>query len=190
MTARVLWGLAICACAAAASAAPEQSRQATEAARVEAVFADRVRAYVTLQQGQEGWAALKPTTDPAQIASRKRDLAASIANARRDSRQGDIFTPDVTALFHRVILEEFRGKDGRRIRRTILEGDPAPVTVLHVNEMYPEEIPVTTTPPTLLRRLPSLPEGLAYRIVGRALVLLDIQTNLIVDFIPDAIRVR
>jgi hypothetical protein len=59
--------------------------------------------------------------------------------------------------------------------------------MLHVNDVYPEEIPRTTMPPTLLRDLPALPMELAYRIIGRALVLLDIKTDVIVDFIPDAI---
>lgn len=73
------------------------------------------------------------------------------------------------------------------MRRTIQEGDPVRATTLHVNEVYPEEIPLTTMPPMLLRRLPELPMELAYRIMGRALVLQEIKTNVIVDFIPDAI---
>jgi hypothetical protein len=42
-------------------------------------------------------------------------------------------------------------------------------------------------PPTLLRRLPALPGELAYRIVGRALVIQELRTSMIVDFMPDAI---
>jgi len=42
-------------------------------------------------------------------------------------------------------------------------------------------------PPTLLRLLPPLPPGLAYRIVGRALMLQDVRTNTVVDFMNDAI---
>ena len=77
------------------------------------------------------------------------------------------------------------------MRRTIQEGDPVTPTTLRVNDVYPEEIPLTTMPPTLLRLLPALPMELAYRIIGRALVLQDIKTNVIVDFLPDAIpRVR
>lgn len=188
MRARWLWGLAMCTCVASAWTAPAQSREATETARVAVAFTDRVQAYVVLQKTLEG-AAQKSTAESGRIADHKHELARSIAAARRDSHQGDIFTPDVSALFERIISSAFKGSEGRRMRRTILEGDPVPPTVLRVNEVYPEEIPVTTTPPTLLRRLPSLPEELAYRIVGRALVLQDIKTNLIVDFMPDAIRV-
>jgi hypothetical protein len=36
--------------------------------------------------------------------------------------------------------------------------------------------------------LPSLPEELEYRILGRDLVLLDVQARLVVDILRDAIR--
>jgi hypothetical protein len=141
---------------------PAQSRQANEVTRLSTVFADRVSAYVKLP-----------------------------AAARRDSHQGNIFTPEVAEQFHMIVDEAFRGPDARNMRRTIEEGDPVKVTTLHVNDVYPEEIPLTTMPPMLLRRLPALPMELAYRIIGRALVLQDTKTNVIVDFIPDAIpRVR
>jgi hypothetical protein len=163
---RLLSGLAICVCAVSASANPGQSRQASDGVRTSTVFADRVRAYVKLQK------------DP---------NAARIAAARRDARQGDIFTPEVAVQFHTIVRKAFRGPDARNMRRTIQEGDPATLSMLHVNDVYPEEIPRTTMPPTLLRDLPALPMELAYRIIGRALVLLDIKTDVIVDFIPDAI---
>jgi hypothetical protein len=46
---------------------------------------------------------------------------------------------------------------------------------------------LTTTPPTLLVKLPELPQELAYRFVGRDLTLIDIEARLIVDLIPNAI---
>jgi hypothetical protein len=48
-------------------------------------------------------------------------------------------------------------------------------------------MPLTTTPPTLLSKLPQLPPELAYRIVGRDLTLKDTKAGLIVDLIPNAI---
>lgn len=187
MIVRLLWGFALCACAASAWANPAQSRPANDTAPVSTVFAARVRAYVTLQKKLEGsLAAQKSSTEVEQIAGRQDALAASIAAARRDARQGDIFTPDVVGQFHTIIRGAFQGPDAGKMRRTILEGDPEQATVLHVNGVYPEEIPLGTMPPTLLRRLPALPAELAYRVIGRALVLKDVKTNLIVDFIPDA----
>ena len=186
---RTLWTIVICAGAVSAEAIPAHPGQAGGAAApVSTVFTDRVRAYVALQKSLENsGAAQRPTTEAEQIADRQDALAGRIAAARRDARQGDIFTPDVAGQYRTIIREAFQGRDGRNMRRTILEGDPERATVLRVNVAYPEEIPLGTMPPTLLRRLPALPAELAYRVVGRALVLKDVKTNLIVDFIPDAL---
>jgi hypothetical protein len=109
------------------------------------------------------------------------------AAARADSRQGDIFKRDVVDDFRKIIRKAFKGKDGRNMRRTIRESDAVRPTILRVNDIYPEDIPLTTMPPTLLRQLPTLPAELAYRLIGGALVLQELKTNMIVDFIPEAI---
>jgi hypothetical protein len=51
---------------------------------------------------------------------------------------------------------------------------------------WPEEVPFDYVPPSLLRALPTLPQELQYRIIGRSLVLWDHHANLIVDFLPGA----
>jgi hypothetical protein len=191
MTTRVLVSLTICACAASALANPLHG-QTGDTARAPTVFAARVRDYVTLLQSLKGPRAEQaPTSEANQITDRQDAIADRIAAARRSARQGDIFTADVARYFQTIIRDAFRGPDGKNMRRTILEGDPEPATDLRVNVAYPEDIPLGTMPPMLLRRLPALPEELAYRVVGRALVLKDVTTNLIVDFLPDALpRVR
>ena len=115
-------------------------------------------------------------------------LARKIADARRDARQGDIFTHEVSERFRKIIRRAFHGPEGRRARRTIQQDTPFKVIALRVNDVYPENIPLTTTPPTLLLKLPVLPPELAYRFVGHDLALKDIKTGLIVDLIPNAIR--
>ena len=59
---------------------------------------------------------------------------------------------------------------------------------LKVHDIYPDRAPRQSTPPTLLMRLPTLPPELHYRVVGRALVLLDTSAGIVVDFIPDLIK--
>jgi hypothetical protein len=59
---------------------------------------------------------------------------------------------------------------------------------LKVNAVYPENAPLPTIPPNLLANLAQLPKDLEYRIVGRALILRDVHANLIVDYIPNAVR--
>ena len=119
--------------------------------------------------------------------SRAQAWVESDPSARAGARQGDLLTPEVADHFEKIIRAAFRGKNGRNMRRTIREPVPARTVTLRVNDAYPEDIPTTTMPPTLLSRLPELPRELAYRIIGRALVLVDIRSNVIVDFIPDAI---
>jgi hypothetical protein len=58
---------------------------------------------------------------------------------------------------------------------------------VQVNQRYPDNLPFTTVPPTLLRKLPGLPDEVDYRILGSALLLVDRKANMIVDFIPNAI---
>jgi hypothetical protein len=153
------------------------------------MFADRVQAYVKMQMNLEAsLSTLKPTKDVAQIMEHQHALARKIADARRNAHQGDIFTPKVTERFRKIIRRTFQGPEGRQARRTIRQDDPSKVMArLHVNDVFPEGIPLTTTPPTLLLKLPELPQALAYRFVGHDLTLIDTEARLIVDFIPDAI---
>jgi hypothetical protein len=130
---------------------------------------------------------LKPTKDAAQIVEHQHALAREIADARRDARQGDIFTHEVTERFRKIIRKAFQGPEGRLARRTIQQDTPFKVIALRVNDVYPDDIPLTTTPPTLLLKLPELPPELAYRFVGHDLTLKDVKASLIVDLIPNAI---
>ncbi len=160
-----------------------------EEARDFKIFTDRVQEYVKMQKDlKASLPALNPTNDAAQIIEHQHALARKIADARRDARQGDIFTPEVTERFRKIIGRTFHGPEGRLARKTIRPDSPSKIVVLHVNDVYPEEIPLTTTPPTLLLKLPELPQELAYRIVGHDLTLQDTEARLIVDLIPNAIR--
>ena len=158
-------------------------------ARVFKVFSARVQQYIKLQKAVEAsLPALKPTKEVARIDEHEHALARKIAQARSGAHQGDIFTDEVTRQFRRIIRVEFQGPEGQLARRTIRQSDPSQVVVrLHVNDVYPETLPLTTTPPTLLSKLPELPPELAYRIVGRDLTLKDTKAGLIVDLIPNAI---
>ena len=182
-----LW-LSLFAFAATGLAGQAQEPRARENARDMKVFSDRVQKYVTMRKNLEAsLSTLKPTMDAAQIVEHQHALAKKIADARRDARQGDIFTHEVTEQFRKIIRKAFRGPEGRLARKTIQQDTPVKAIALHVNDVCPEDIPLTTTPPTLLRRLPELPPELVYRIVGRDLTLQDIKARLIVDFIPKAI---
>jgi len=79
-----------------------------------------------------------------------------------------------------------QGGDSARIKSSLKSAEPVKLR-LEVNGAYPDNLPLQSTPPTLLLNLPALPQELDYRIVGHALVLRDAKANLILDFIPNAI---
>jgi hypothetical protein len=186
---RLLLCLSLFAFVAPSFAGQARVPRDSEEARDFKTFTDRVQAYVKMQKNLEAsLPTLKPTKDAAQIVEHQHALASKIADARRDAHQGDIFTHDVTERFRKIIRNAFHGPEGRLARRTIQQDTPFKVIALRVNDVYPESIPLTTTPPTLLLKLPKLPQELTYRIVGHDLTLQDTEARLIVDLIPNAIR--
>jgi hypothetical protein len=186
---RILLWLSLFAFVAPGFTDQVQTPRDNEEARDLKIFADRIQEYVKMQKNLEALlSTLKPTKDAAQIIEHQHALAGKIADARHNARQGDIFTYEVTERFRKIIRKEFHGPEGRLARRTIRQDDPSKVIIrLHVNDVFPEGIPLTTTPPTLLLKLPELPPELAYRFVGRDLTLIDTKARLIVDLIPNAI---
>jgi len=82
---------------------------------------------------------------------------------------------------------QLKGRRGAKTNAAIKDEQPSAIR-LKVNARYPEAEPLPTVPPNLLASLPNLPEGLEYRVVHDNLILRDMPANLIVDFIPAAIR--
>jgi len=156
-------------------------------------FQKRIAAYLTLKKdlrvkGTSG-TELKETKDPAKINASEDYLAARIRAARADAKHGDIFTPQISAEFRRLMNPETKGEDGKDAKEILEDDAPAPGTVpMKPNAKYPDGKPLPTVPPTLLGALPTLPEGVEYRIIGKDLILRDVDANIIVDFIPNAIR--
>jgi hypothetical protein len=149
-------------------------------------FMDRVQAYVNLHKSiASSLPALKPTDQPEKIANHQQTLAQKIREGRRHARRGDIFSEEARKAFRHAVREEFGGPHGHGARTTIRQGEPLKTIRLHVNEPYPDGAPYTTLPPTLLLKFPKLPDQVAYRIVGRDLILLDAEANLVIDRIPD-----
>jgi hypothetical protein len=182
----VMWGLLLTSAGAkpgTGQAAP--SEEAKNGADFKE-FMDRVQAYVNLHKAiASSLPALKPTDQPEKIANYQQTLAQRIREARRRARRGDIFSPGARKAFRRAVREEFGGPHAHGARTTIRQGEPLKTIRLRVNEPYPDGLPYTTLPPTLLLKFPKLPDQVAYRIVGRELVLLDVEANLVIDRIPD-----
>ena len=158
-------------------------------------FTKRVEAYMAIHKSAaKDSLPIKETKNPGDIKAAQLALAAKIRTARADARAGDILTPEIRNKFRRLVYPELKGKAGRETREELTEdvkekdeGRPKKVTY-KVNAPYPEGNALPTTPPNILAALPPLPEELEYRIVEKNLILRDVQANIIVDFIPNAIQ--
>jgi hypothetical protein len=154
-------------------------------------FSDRVQKYVQLHKSVEGTVPkLKATNEPELIAAHQKIMARKIKAARAHAKRGDIFTPAAREAFVKAMSSEFQGPQASHAKATIKQGAPLNKVHVHVNQIYPESIPYTSVPPTMLQKLPKLPEEVAYRAVSSDLVLLDVKANLVVDYLRGVIPVE
>jgi hypothetical protein len=159
-------------------------------------FEERVKRYWELHQKIENAAPplAKQEPDLAVIVAHEEALAEGIRAARTHANEGDIFRPDVQTILAAVIEQVLSSEGGAAARRMILgEGNPMNPeskarVVLQVNAKYPSSAPLSSVPPSVLLKLPELPEGLEYRFVGGDLILLDSKAGLIVDILRNAVR--
>jgi hypothetical protein len=141
--------------------------------------------YKTLAKGD---AKPQETADPAKLTATKAALAARVRATRVNAKQGDIFTPAVRPVFRHLLAPELKGEEGRDTKAILKDDAPAAGAVpFKVNAKYPENQPLPTVPANLLLSLPPLPAPLEYRIVGQHLLLLDTATDLVVDYMLNAI---
>jgi hypothetical protein len=156
-------------------------------APVIADFVTRVNAYVAIHLLAENAAPKLPQeATPQQIDQTQRAMASRILAARADAKRGDIFTPAMAALVRRLLVEVLSGPDGARRRAAIMDVNVKFIP-LTANQRYPDDVPLTTMPPGLLKALPELPEEMEYRFIGPHLILFDQHAHIIPDFIPDAL---
>lgn len=144
-------------------------------------FSARVQTYLKLQKTVESsLPSLKATEVPEMITAHQQALARTIREARPQAKQGDIFTPAVCEAFRHVSRAALQGPHASS-RAYMQAGAPDQRMSLAVNAVYPDTEPTTPFPPALLVAFPPLPAEVAYRVVGRTLILIDVKSRLIVD---------
>jgi hypothetical protein len=185
---------AITVLAGTASAAPptplrvQQPRVAPTAA-VLADFNKRIDDYMQLHKMLEATLPkLSDNATPQQIDLNQRAMGELVARARANAKPGDLFTPAMQSLVHRVFNDIFTGKAGQDAKNYIHD-EPHPVTPA-INKRYPDTIPLATMPLRVLAELPKLPEELEYRFVDSHLILMDVHAHLILDYVLNAIPSR
>ena len=148
-------------------------------------FRRRVDAYMALQEKlQKQGTRQKRRGDIGENLVSQGALATRIRFARHDARPGDLFTLPVAMALRRAMDPELRGLAQRSTRESIREDAPE-VFVLAVNGDYPAGAPRSTMPGGVLKILPPLPTGLEYRIVDAHLLLMDLDANIVVDYVLD-----
>jgi hypothetical protein len=164
-----------------------------------AEFHEGMARYVTLRDRVVGATPVGTATTSMPDTSHG-SLAAEIRRQRSDAKQGEVFRPDVQALFRRAVAEELKDPLAFDTRHTLGQGNPGTASgveqdrdiaprriVLVVNDPYPAGGSRSTMPARLLQRLPPLPPSIDYRFVGSALVLVDTRASLVIDYLPDAV---
>ena len=175
-------------------------------ALVLADFQKRVDAYMAIHKDAKKDAPpQKKTKDAAKIKTAQEALGAKIRAARVTAKQGDILTPEIQNKFRRLMYPVVQGPSAQgtsgsaKAVKADIKGELKENTeerqeeggkpvVLKVNATYPPDTPLPTTPSQVLMNLPKLPPELEYRIVNKNLIIRDVDANIIVDFVPNAIQ--
>jgi len=181
-------------------------KNANPDALVLADFEKRVDAYMAVHRdAKKGAPPQKETKDAAKIKAAQEALGAKIRAARATAKAGDILTPEIQNKFRRLMYPVVQGpaaqgtsgsakavkadvKDQLKENTEERKEEGGKPVVLKVNATYPPDTPLPSTPPQVLMNLPKLPPELEYRIINKNLIIRDVDANIIVDFVPNAIQ--
>ena len=150
-------------------------------------FEKQVKDYIALRNKvRENAPKLSKDSTPEQIHAYKTALELSLRNARPNAKRGEFFLPATADFIRRTFKLEFQGKDRQELREKVFETETQGV-VLRVNHPYAQSAEMSEMPATLLTKLPQLPKELRYRFVGRNMLLVDRESEVIIDFMPEAL---
>ena len=151
-------------------------------------FQEEVAEYLELRrQLDKMLAPLPPKAPPERVHAYQLGLEKLLAAKRARSKEGDLFVRKVRPLLRRLIREILAGSGGRTLRAEIYDEAPGRTFRININTRYPSVLPLSTVPYRLLSALPPLPVEIQYRIVGRDLVLLDIDAQIVVDVLRNVV---
>lgn len=178
---------------AAAQQKPPAQQKAEPAvnadAQLVADFTERLNKYDALRKKADDSAPpLKKTDQAGDIKAAQHALAERIGAARAGAKQGEIFTPEISAMFRRLIHPETKDPDTKALLKEKKDQPkPGSVPLWKIGMPYPEKEPLATMPPDVLERLPRLPKDIEYRFVQKHLILRDVRANTVIDFAPNVI---
>ena len=131
----LLW--AWCCCPLGAQTQPAKTPAVNPDSLVVMDFENRVKEYVKLhKKAQAEIPPLKPTDSASQIDQRQHLLASKI-RAAREAKPGQIFSPEVSRLFRRLISTAYQGANAAHVRASLRHAEPVSGLHLSVNAEYP-----------------------------------------------------
>jgi hypothetical protein len=158
-------------------------------------FAQNVAAYLALRD--RATATLpRPavTSDPTTLERITDNLAHAIRTSRQRARRGDVFTPDVARRFRNIINLAIREHGITpadvlgEVKEELDEGRSSGARpTLGINARFAWGAG-SLMPPEILAALPAIPSALEYTLVNRDLLLVDIEADLVIDVLPDAVQ--
>ena len=150
-------------------------------------FDSRVRDYMKLRNGvKDKLPKLSKDSTAEQLETYRKNFEERVRAARAGAKRGDIFNTTGSEYIRRTLRTELERKDKAELRKIVFEAENKDVP-MRVNYPYPENKEFTEMPPTLLLKLPQLPKELKYRFVGKNLLLVDRDNNLIVDYMVNGL---
>ena len=120
------------------------------------------------------------------VRARQSSLADALrTKLRPNAKQGDLVTADTAAAIAGEIQKAFNTPKRDLILDELAEqnGTPANAAAPTVNQ----RLDAPRVPPRLMEILPPLPKQLEYDFVGRTLVVRDVDADVVVDFVPNAL---
>jgi ABC-type transporter MlaC component len=151
-------------------------------------FEQRVKRYVKLRAGVKAKVPkLAKDSTPEQIQAAESAFVEALRVARAGAKPGELFRPDIAQYIRTTLKREVPPAEKKEIRKVVLDKETNIPVPLKVNYPYPDPKEFVEMPATLLLKLPQLPKEVKYRYVGRNLMLVDTDNNLIIDYMLDAL---
>jgi hypothetical protein len=185
------FALILCSALLSGTTAQIQQKQNSEISGADKqaidAFESRVKDYLKLRtQIKDKLPKLSKDSTPEQIESYRKSFEEGMRTARAGAKRGDVFNTTGSEYIRRTLKTEFDRKDKAELRKIVFEAENKDVP-LRVNYPYPESKELTEMPPTLLLKLPQMPKEVKYRFVGRNLLLVDRDNNVIIDYMVNAL---
>jgi hypothetical protein len=115
----------------------------------------------------------------------------AVGAARPQAKAGDVIPPEAYEAVRAVLLTTLREHriDVRRLLAERAADVPPGAPRAVINGRFPWQLGAST-PPCVLEALPAMPSAIQYRFVGRDLYLVDIDIEMVVDIMPNALPSR